>query len=126
MKTKVNLLASTLWFATLGTSLADTGLRLESASYYAAEESGLLMVGVVRGDDSDFPVSVDYRTSDVSAEGRHWDYTGEHEHFSSRWGKGETFTIPILNDAVKESPESFRVSLEQSDEPGPAPGVVTV
>jgi hypothetical protein len=89
----------------------DTGLRLEYANYSVAEDAGLVMLAVLRGDDGDLPVSVNYTTTDLTAKSG-LDYTGvTNTLFFASGERVRTFTVPILVDGLKESSETFRVTL---------------
>ena len=78
----------------------DQGFRLESASYSVAEDAGVLLIQVTRGDDADSAASVDYATSDLTAaDGR--DYTGSTNQLSFAPGeKARLVSVPILNDGI--------------------------
>src|SRR5688572_10223400 len=45
----------------------DVGIQFSFATYSAGEDSGAVMLGVVRGDDGDLPVTVDFSTTDLTA-----------------------------------------------------------
>ncbi len=105
--------------AVLGTRLAcsaritdnDKALALEFANYWAREAEGAVWIGVVRGDDGDFPISVDFATSDLTATNG-LDFTGVTNTLSFAAGeKVKLFPVLILNDGQKESSETFRVTL---------------
>ncbi len=89
----------------------DKALALEFANYWAREDEGSVLIGVVRNDDGNFPVTVDYATSDLAATNG-LDFTGATNTLSFAAGeKIKLFTVPILNDGLKESSETFRVTL---------------
>lgn len=94
----------------------DVGLQFEFGSstfgsYKVGEGEGFILLGVMRGDDGNFPVSVDFATSDLTATNG-LDYTSvTNTLFFAPGEKVQTFTIPILNDGLKESSETFRVTL---------------
>jgi len=89
----------------------DKGLAFEFASYSVAEDAGSVLIGVTRSDDGDFPVSVDYFTTDLTAI-KALDYTGvTNTLFFAAGEKVQTFTVPILNDSLKENSKSFRLTL---------------
>ena len=89
----------------------DTGLQFEFASYSVAEDAGFVLLTVLRGDDGDFPVSVDYATADWFAKSG-LDYTGVTNTLSFAAGeKVKQFTVPILNDSLKEANKTFRLTL---------------
>jgi hypothetical protein len=105
--------------AVLGTRLAcsaritdnDKALTLEFANYWAREAEGAVWIGVVRGDDGDFPISVDIATSDLTATNG-LDFTGVTNTLSFAAGeKVKLFPVLILNDGQKESSETLRVTL---------------
>ncbi len=97
--------------ATVSITDNDTGLQFEFGSYSVAEDAGAVLIGVARGDDSNFSVSVDFATSDGSAtNGVAYTATNGTLTFSP----GETvklITIPILNDGVKAGSKYFRLTL---------------
>src|SRR5262245_8719553 len=118
------LLSNPTGGAVLGTRTAaivsitddDVGLQFESGSatlgsYEVSEGDGFILIGVVRGDDGNFPVSVNYFTTDGTATNG-VDYIGATNTLIFAAGeKARTFTIPILNDGIKESLKMFRVTL---------------
>jgi len=67
------------------------------------------------GTTANFPVTVDYATADVTATNG-VDYVGVTNTLPFAAGeKVKLFTVPILNDALKEPSRSFRLDPEQSD-----------
>jgi len=89
----------------------DKGLAFEFANYWAREDEGSVSIGVARGDDGDFPVSVDFATSNLTATNG-LDYTGITNTLSFAAGeKVKLFIVPILNDGLKEPSKTFRVTL---------------
>lgn len=97
----------------------DKGLQFEFGTYSVREDEGSVLIGVTRGDDGNFPVTVEYATADNSALSG-TDYTGTTNTLA--FAPGETiklFSIPVLNDAAKEPSKSFRITLNN-----PSPGGV--
>ena len=89
----------------------DKALAFEFANYWAREDEGSVLIGVVRADDGNFPVSVDFATSNLTATNG-LDYAATNGTLSFAAGeKVKLFTVPILNDGLKESSETFRVTL---------------
>ena len=89
----------------------DTGLQFEFASYSVSEDAGPVLIGVVRGDDGDFSVTVDYATADGTATAGS-DYTQTSGTFSFAAGeKGKLFTVPIVNDSRNEANKTFKLTL---------------
>ena len=89
----------------------DTGLGFEFGSYSVAEDAGSVLIGVLRGDDGNFPVSVDYASTNGTATAGQ-DYTETKGTLAFAAGeKVKLFTVPILNDGLKESSKTFRVTL---------------
>ena len=89
----------------------DKGLAFEFANYWAREDEGSVLIAVVRGDDGNFPVTVDYATTNVTATAGQ-DYT--ETKGTLVFAAGETvklFTVPILNDSLKEPTKTFRLTL---------------
>lgn len=107
-----NAVLGTPTTATVRISDNDTGLAFESATCWVAEDAGSVLIRVSRGDDGNFPVSVDYFTTDGTAI-KGLDYTAAtNTLFFASGDKVQTVTIPILNDSVKEAVnETFRVTL---------------
>jgi len=89
----------------------DAGVQFVSASISVAEASGVVQFGVVRCDDGTLPVTVDFATTDSTANGG-LDYTGMTNTLSfgptERW---KLVSIPIFNDGLKEVNEAFRLTL---------------
>jgi len=95
----------------------DAGLQFEfrplvSSSYFrVGEAEGFILLAVIRGDDGDFPVSVDFATSGISAaSGVDFMPTNGTLLFAPGQ-KVALFTVPIVNDGLKEANETFRVTL---------------
>ena len=89
----------------------DKGLAFEFATYSVTEDAGSVLIAVTRGDDGNFPVTVDYATTNVTAlAGQDYQETSGTLSFAP----GETvklFTVPILNDSLKEADKTFRLTL---------------
>ena len=97
--------------ATVRVSDNDKALQLEFAKYQAREDEGSVLIGVLRGDDGDFPVTVEYATADGRALAGQ-DYTATSGKLEFAAGeKLKLLTIPILNDGLKEAEEMFRLYL---------------
>ncbi len=106
-----NASLGTRTIATVRITDNDKGLAFEFGYYSVAEDAGSVLIGVVRTDDGDFPVSVDYFTT-ASTAIQGLDFTGvTNTLFFAAGEKVQTFTVPILNDGVKEGSELFRVTL---------------
>lgn len=89
----------------------DKGLQLELASYSVNEDAGEITIRVLRRDDGDFPVSVDYATTHLTAvDGDDYVDLAGTLHFAAG-DTLKTVTIKLLNDATRESSETFRFSL---------------
>jgi hypothetical protein len=90
----------------------DQGFEFESAIYTAAEDAGVVRIGVKRGtDDTNSTVTVDFATSDVTATNG-LNYSGITKTLSFAPGeKVKLVTIPLLDDGVKQASKSFRASL---------------
>jgi poly(3-hydroxybutyrate) depolymerase len=89
----------------------EMGIQFRYDSYTAAEDAGTVRIGVVRDDDGEAPVTVDYATSDGTA-ARGLDYIGLTNTLS--FGPTERlkcFTIPILNNSLKQPDRTFQVTL---------------
>ncbi len=89
----------------------DKGLAFEFANYRVYENEGSVLVGVVRGDDGDFPVSVEYFSADLTAlAGQDYNATNGVLNFAAG-EKLKLFNVSILNDGLKEANETFRLNL---------------
>jgi polyhydroxybutyrate depolymerase len=90
----------------------DQGFQFDAGSYSLAEDAGVVLIGVRRGsDDTNSAVTVDLVTIDATAISG-LDYAGTTNTLS--FSPGERFKqvpVPILNDGVKEIPETFRVRI---------------
>jgi polyhydroxybutyrate depolymerase len=98
--------------ATVTVTDTDQVIQFDSASYYAREEAEFVEIGVVRG-ESDSAATVNFKTSDITASARAGlDYAGMTN--TIQFGAGERLKwvkVPILNDSLKESLETFRITL---------------
>ena len=97
----------------------DKGLQLELASYSVNEDAGAITIRVLRRDDGDFPVSVDYATTNLTAVAGQ-DYLDAAGTLT--FAPGEILkpvTVTLLNDAVWEASKTFRITLSN-----PAGGAV--
>ena len=94
----------------------DAGLQFEFGSatfgsYRVGENEGFILLGVIRGDDGELPVTVDFATSNGSATSG-LDYAATNGTLSFAPGqKVQTFPVTILNDGLKEADETFLVTL---------------
>ncbi len=89
----------------------DTGLQLELPSYSVNEDAGTITVRVLRRDDGDFPVSVDYATTSLTAVAGQ-DYLDTAGTLT--FAPGEILkpvTVTLLNDAIPETNKTFRLTL---------------
>jgi poly(3-hydroxybutyrate) depolymerase len=89
----------------------DKALQLELASYSVSEDAGAITIRVLRRDDGDFPISVDYATTNLTALAGQ-DYLDDAGTLT--FAPGETLkkiTVTLLNDAVREPRETFRLTL---------------
>lgn len=100
--------------ATVSISDNDVGIQFRYASYSIAEDAGAVRIGVVRDDDGQGPVTVDYATSDDTARNG-TDYVGCTSALLFGPGEGlKFFTISILNNSLKQPDRSFNVSLSKA------------
>jgi len=89
----------------------DVGLQVEFSTYQACENEVFVLIGVLRGDDGDFPVTVDFATADSTALAGQ-DYTVTNGMLGFAAGERlKLVTIPILNDGLKEPNKTFRFYL---------------
>jgi dienelactone hydrolase len=89
----------------------DVGVAFEFAQYWVREDEGSVLIGVVRGDNGDFSMSVDVSTANGTAVAG-VDYTGVTNTMSFAAGeKIKLLTIPIFNDGLRNGDRSFRLTL---------------
>jgi polyhydroxybutyrate depolymerase len=115
-----NAVLATPTTATVFITDNDVGLQFQFASYSAAnfnpvaEDGGVALIRVVRGDDGTLPVTVDIATTDLTATNG-TDYTGIITNQQLSFAPQEHFkavSFPILNDSLKEVlNEAFRATL---------------
>ena len=108
----------------------DKGLQVESSAYGTAEDGKSMLIGVTRNDDGDFPVTVDFVTADDSALAG-LDYEATSGTLSFAPGEHRKWVpLSILNDGLRESSETFRLTLVTSTGGGilgaPASATVTI
>ncbi len=104
--------------ALLGVSMAtvsitdnDTGFQFESVSYSIDEDAGFVLIGVTRGDDGTLPISVDFATTNLSAIAGSDYMPTNGTLFFAGGERVRLFTVPILNNGLKDSNRKFRVTL---------------
>lgn len=89
----------------------DVGLQIQFAAYSVTEDAGAVLIGIVRGDDGNLPVTVDFATTDVTATSS-LDYAGVSTTLAFEpTERFKLVSIPILNDRLKEANETFRITL---------------
>ncbi len=90
----------------------DQGFQLDLAGYPAAEDAGVVRIGVLRGtDDTNSTVTIDFATSDGTAASG-LDYSATTTTLTFAPGERvKLVAVPILNDGVKESLKKFNVIL---------------
>jgi hypothetical protein len=89
----------------------DKGLQFEFADYWAREDEGSVLIGVARADDGDFPVSVDFATSNLTATNG-LDYAATNGTLSFAAGEmTKSFAVPVFDEGVAEPDEQFKVRL---------------
>jgi len=110
--------------ATVSITDNDVGLQFQFPTYSVAEDAGTVLLGVVRGDDGELPVTVDLGTTNLTALSG-LDYTGLTTNLA--FGPTERLqlvAVPILNDSLKETAsKTFRATL--SNPVGATPGTLT-
>ena len=107
----VNAVLGTRTNATVRRADNDVGLQTRIATWKTPEGEPFVELGVVRGDDGDFPVTVDYTTADGTAKAG-LDYTGTNGTLPFASGERlKLVTVPILNDGLKEAGETFTLRL---------------
>lgn len=92
--------------------LSPGSVSLQQATYTVSETAGSLLVSAVRASGSSGAVSVAYATANGTAIAGQ-DFTATSGTLT--WANGETgaksFSIPVTNDAIFESDETFSISL---------------
>ncbi len=92
----------------------DPGFQVEFANYYGHENAGPVVVAVLRGNDGDFPATVDFATADgVALAGS--DYVATNGMLTFAAGEQlKLVPIAILNDGTREGRETFTFSLQNA------------
>jgi len=105
----------------------DLGLHCDAATHYTVEDIGAVRLRVIRGDDGDQPVTVDYATADGTAlAGTDYAATNGALRFETDETTKE-ISVVILNDGVSDPDKSFEVRLSgASNGPLGIPHSVTV
>jgi hypothetical protein len=102
-------------------------LQLAATGYPIAENAGTASIVVTRTGAAGAPVSVDYATGPGTATPADYTTTSGTLSFAA-WETSKTISVPIVNDAAAEGPESFTLTL--SDPTGGAsvgtPGTATI
>jgi poly(3-hydroxybutyrate) depolymerase len=97
--------------ATVSITDNDAGVQFTLSTFSVTESAGAAVIGVARGDDGNHTVTVDYATSDETATSG-LDYLGTTNALVFTPGeKVKVVLVPILNDGIKESTETFRAVL---------------
>jgi poly(3-hydroxybutyrate) depolymerase len=107
---------------------SDKGLHFYVPTFAVNEEAGTVEIKVARGDDGENQVSVDYATADGTATAGQ-DYSATSGTMTFEPGVVlKSFAVPVLNDALLESAESFRVTLSNPSGDGVlgSPSVTTI
>jgi uncharacterized delta-60 repeat protein len=95
----------------------DDGFRMDPSRLDAAEAAGAAVATILRGDDLDAAVSVDYVTEDISARAGE-DYAAATGTVTFHPGEQRTeIRVTIFNDGIIENNETFRLALRN-----PSPG----
>jgi dienelactone hydrolase len=89
----------------------DPGIQVEFPQYWAREETGEVVVSVVRGPDENMPATVNYATTPQTASAGA-DFTpASGTLIFAATEKLKLINIPVLNDGLKEADETFRLVL---------------
>ncbi len=89
----------------------DPGFQFEFPNYSATENAGAVLIGVTRSADTNTAATVNFATSASSATSGS-DFIATNGTLAFAPGENIQFlTVPIQNDALKESSETFRVAL---------------
>jgi len=106
-----NAVLGTPMTATVSIADNDMGISFQFAAYSVAEDAGVGLIGVVRGDDGNLPVTVDMATTDLTATSG-LDYAGITNTLSfAPTERLKLISIPILNDSLTEANKTFRITL---------------
>lgn len=90
----------------------DPGFQVEFVNYYVHEDAGPVVLAVVRGNDGDFPATVDFSTSDLVAMAGS-DYVATNGTLTFAAGENlKLVPVTILNDGARENRETFLFTLE--------------
>ncbi|WPC40213.1 Calx-beta domain-containing protein [Clostridium sp. JS66] len=96
-------------------------LQFNPATYAVNENAASIALTVTRTGDTSGPLTVDYATSNVTATAGS-DYTATSGTLAFAAGEtSKTITVPILDDAVYEGNETFKISLSN-----PSTGIIAV
>jgi poly(3-hydroxybutyrate) depolymerase len=89
----------------------DRGVQVEIPTYSVTEDAGSIAVAVIRGSDENLPATVDFATVDGTAKaGQDYIETKGRLDFAAN-ERRKLVSIPILNDALRESSKTFRFIL---------------
>jgi poly(3-hydroxybutyrate) depolymerase len=106
-----NAILGTRTNATVSITDNDVGVQFIFDTYSVAEDTGAVLLGVVRGDDGILPVTVDFATSDLTATNG-LDYASTNNTLSfAPTERLKLVSVPILNDSLKEANKTFRATL---------------
>ncbi len=100
------------WSAFVGIQDNDRGLRFEADSLVVSEDAGSITLTVVRGNHENLEtITVDYATMDDEAKAGS-DYVAGLGTLTFPAGQAnQAISIPILNDGLRETNETFSVTL---------------
>src|SRR5438067_720334 len=95
----------------------DTGIQVEFSKYSVNEDAGALAIAITRGPDDNFAASVDYATTNLTA-------TAGQDYLEAKGTlqfatneRRKLVSVPILNDALKESGKTFGFTLSNPTGP---------
>jgi polyhydroxybutyrate depolymerase len=109
----VNAVLGARTTATVSITDNDVGINFQFATYAVAEDAGVVLIGVVRGDDGTLPVTVDWATTDLTATNG-FDYAGITNTLAFEpTERLKFFSVPILNNGLQQPDRTFRVTLSQ-------------
>ena len=89
----------------------DVGIQFQFINYSVTEDAGAVLLGVVRGDDGNLPVTVSFATADLTATNG-LDYIAITNRLSfAAQERLKLVPISILNNTLKQPNRSFRATL---------------
>ena len=125
MTSKLRLLAAGILLAAVTAGYGQPTLQFSTATYTVAENAGSVTLTVRRLNDTNAAVTVDCATANGTATAGS-DYSTTNGTLTFAAGQtNQTLTVPILNDGLVESTETFTVTLSNPTGEGAVLGTPT-